>query len=317
MVVAADAKPSVTVSIVSDYRGGEARSWEDLQRTLAALASQDFDEPIEYLLLENRDDLENMPEELPRVLPGVRVIGCDARGSYEMKNVGSREASAEFVMMLDADCTPEPGWVRAGVEALRAHDDVVAVSGRTVYPGRSTMERALGLLSRGFVDRGEAGEVKLLSTNNMIARGDRLSTDELPEGTGAFAYRILTERWRREGDKLYFAPAMKVTHQFEGWSMERDMRRQVGWTSIRIRQLDASIPGARVVRRFGVASIPLLYAYRIVESTGRSLRLFRHFGLHWWHTPLLVGLALVVHGFEAPGMWRALRGQNSGPTVYR
>ncbi|MDG2304550.1 MAG: hypothetical protein P8R42_07805 [Candidatus Binatia bacterium] len=50
---------------------------------------------------------------------------------------------------------------------------------------------------------------------------------------------------------------------------------------------------------------------------GRALRLTRHFGLRWWHTPPLVNLAFLVHGFETLGVWRALRGRNAGPTVYR
>ena len=55
------AAPAVTVMVVSDYRPGEEKSWNDLRATLAALANQDFDEPVEYLLLENRNDLEQMP----------------------------------------------------------------------------------------------------------------------------------------------------------------------------------------------------------------------------------------------------------------
>ncbi len=311
------APPSVTVTVVSDYRGGEEKSWNDLHETLAALARQDFDEPIEFILLENQGDLERMPADLPDALPGVRVLGCDAKSSYEMKNIGAREASAELVAVLDADCIPDRGWLRAGVESMRAHPDALAISGRTTYPGRTTIERALALLSRSFVDRGQAGPIRLLSTNNMIGRREPFCVDPLPENAGAFAYRLLTEKWLREGGKLYFEPCMKVVHDFEGWTMERDLRAQVGWTSIHIRQLDRQIPGARVVQLLGVGSIPLLYAYRLIESTSRSLRLTRHFGLRWWHLPLLLGLAVRVHTFEIPGMLRALRGRDEGNTVYR
>jgi hypothetical protein len=220
-------------------------------------------------------------------------------------------------MVLDADCIPDPSWVRAGVDAMRERPDAVAISGRTTYPGRSTLECCLGLLSRSYVDRGKAGRVRLLSTNNMIVRQSVFSADTLPAEAGAFAYRLLTERLLRQGGKLYFEPKMRAVHDFEGWSMERDLRRQVGWTSIRIRQLDANIPGAKVVRLLGPASVPLLYAYRLIESTGHCFRLPRHFGLHWRHIPLLLALAALVHFFELPGMFRALRGRQAGPTVYR
>jgi hypothetical protein len=310
-------RAAVTVMVVSDYRAGEQKSWNDLRGTLAALAGQDFDEPVEYLLLENASDLEQMPADVPQTLPGVRVIAREARGSYELKNAGIEAATADLVMVLDADCVPDGGWVRAGVEAMRERPDAVAISGRTTYPGRSTLERSLGLLSRSYVDRGTAGPVRLLSTNNMIVRRKAFCSNPLPAEAGAFAYRLVTERMLRQGGKLYFEPKMRVVHDFEGWPMERDLRRQVGWTSIRIRQLDGSIPGASVVRLLGPAAVPLLYAYRLIESTGHCFRLPRHFGLHWLHIPLLLGLAAVVHAFELPGMLRALGGRQAGPTVYR
>lgn len=309
--------PVVTVIVLSDYRPGEEKTWDDLRGALAALARQDFDEPAEYLLIENSTDLKSMPEDVQGNLPGVRVISWDGYGSYSLKNAGINAAKADLVACLDADCVPHPGWLRAAVEAMRRWPDAVAVSGRTTYPGRTTLEKALGLLSRCYVDRGKPGAVHLLSTNNMIVRRAVFRANPLPEDAGPLAYRVVTERLRRNGGKLYFQPTMLATHDFEGWPMERDLRRQVGWTSIRIRQIDGTLPGAGVVRTLGPASLPLFYAFRLAESAGHCLRLPKYFGLHWWHIPMLLGLAAFVHSFELPGMLRALRGQSAGPTVYR
>jgi len=309
--------PVVSVMVLSDYRPGEQKTWDDLRGTLAALARQDFDEAVEYLLLENADDLSIMPEDVPRNLPGVRVVACDGRGSYALKNAGIQAASAELVACLDADCVPRPGWLRAAVAAMRRWPQAVAVSGRTTYPGRSTLEKALGLLSRCYVDRGTAGEVHLLSTNNMIVRRAVFRAHPLPEDAGPLAYRIVTERLRRNGGALYFEPDMLATHDFEGWPMERDLRRQIGWTSIRIRQIDRSLPGAGVVRALGPASLPLFYAFRLLESTAHCLRLPKYFGLQRRHIPMLVGLAALVHALELPGMLRAMGKRSVGPTVYR
>ena len=306
-----------SVMVVSDYRPGEQKSWDDLRKTLGALALQDFDEPVEYLLLENTGDLEIMPADVPRVIPGIRVVASDARGSYSLKNAGIRAAKGDLVMVLDADCIPGAGWVRAGVQAMRRWPDAVAISGRTTYPGRSKLERALGLLSRCYVDRGTAGTVRLLSTNNMVVRRSVFCSNPLPDDAGPFAYRLLTERLLRRGGKLYFEPAMRAVHDFEGWPMERDMRRNVGWTSIHIRQFDEHLPGARTVRTLGPAAVPLLYAYRIAESTGHCWRLPRYFGLHRRDIPMLLALAALVHSFEIPGMLRALGGRPAGRTVYR
>ena len=150
----------------------------------------------------------------------------------------------------------------------------------------------------------------------MIVRRRVFCADPLPHEAGPFAHRLMTERLLCQGGSLYFEPTMRAVHDFEGWSMERDLRRQVGWTSIRIRQLDADIPGASVVRLLGPASVPMLYAHRVMESAGKCFLLPRHFGLRWRHVPLLLGLAVLVHSFEMPGTLRALRGREAGPTDY-
>ena len=310
-------QPAVSVTVVSDYLGGEQKSWDDLEATLTALSHQDFDEPIDFILLEHEAHLADMPAHLPKLLPGLRVVGCDLSGSYEMKNVGTKVAAADLIMQLDADCIPNPGWVRSGVAAMRAHPEAAAVSGRTHYPGDSRLEKALALLSRSFVDAGDAAEIGLLSTNNMIARRSALEAVALPEGAGPFAYRIQSDAWQRLGYTLRFEPGMHVVHDFEGWDMERDLRRQIGWTSIRIRQLDSQIVGAGIVKSLGIFSLPLFYAYRIAESVGRSFRLTKHFGLELKHVPYLIGLATRVHALELPGMRAALAGQDSGDSAYR
>ena len=311
------AAPAISVVVVSDYRAGEDKSWDDLRATLAALAGQDFDEPFECLLVENRDDLANLPADVPSAFPGVRVLSSEASGSYGLKNAGIAAARGDLVGVLDADCAPDRSWLRSGVDAMRRWSDAVAISGRTTYPGRSLLERCLALLSRCYVDRGHSGTVRLLSTNNMIVRRSVFTECPLPEGAGPFAYRLLTEGLLRRGGKLYFEPAMRAVHDSEGWAMERDLRRGVGWTSVRIRQLDATLPGAGVVRGLGPFSIPLFYAYRVGESAGHCLRLPRHYGLSWYHAPLLMGLAMVVHGFEISGMLGAFRNDGAGASAYR
>lgn len=56
---------------------------------------------------------------------------------------------------------------------------------------------------------------------------------------------------------------------------------------------------------------------RVIESAGKCFRLPQYFGLHWRHIPMLLALAVLIHSFEMPGMLRALRGRQAGPTVYR
>ena len=54
-------RPVVSVIVVSDYAGGDFKAWDDLRSTLAALARQDIDEPIEVLLVESSDHAGRIP----------------------------------------------------------------------------------------------------------------------------------------------------------------------------------------------------------------------------------------------------------------
>jgi len=310
-------RPVVSVAIISDYLGGQTKAWGDLRKILAALARQDFGESAEYMLMENEDDLAGMPEDLPSLLPGLRIVPSTENGSYGLKNAAAHAARADLLMVIDADCIPGRSWVHAGVEAMRARPDAAAISGRTRYAGRTVLERALGLLSRAYVDRGDAAPVGLLSTNNVVFRRAALLEFPFPTNAGPFAYRLQSENILRNGAGLYFDPAINVVHDFEGWPMERDMRHQVGWASIRIRQLDRELPGASIVNFLGAASLPLFYAYRLTESVGHTLRLWRHYDLRWYQVPLSIALGAVVHGLELPGMLRAVNGRDTGVTVYR
>jgi len=68
-------------------------------------------------------------------LPSLQVVLSSASSSYALKNEGVRAAAADIVAILDADCIPDPGWLRHLMDTMRDHPDVVAVSGKTVYAG--------------------------------------------------------------------------------------------------------------------------------------------------------------------------------------
>jgi hypothetical protein len=109
---------------------------------------------------------------------------------------------------------------------------------------------------------------------------------------------------------------MGVVHAFEGWAMERDIRRNIGYATIRIRQLDPRMSWAWMAR-LGVVSIPLFVLARTVDSWWDSLRAGRHYGLRWFEQPIAFGLAFVVHLLEIGGMLSAFRHETINTSAYR
>ena len=304
-------RAAVSVLVVSDYGGRTAEDWNYLRDTLAALGQQAFDEGLEVILVDSTPDGQQMPPDLMGLVPSLRVIRSTSETSRALLNAAVCAATAELVVLLDGDCAPAPGWLRAAVDAMRAHPNVAAVSGRTTYPDKGFSYRALATLSRSFLDPGGPGPTRFISTNNAVFRRDVLLAHPLAAFPRQLAARLQAEAIRLAGGTLYFEPRMRVTHRFEGWPMERRIRRHVGYRAIRVRQLDPRVPHAWMLR-LGMLSIPLILAARTLDSCWDCVRAGRYYGLRWFELPAAFATAVAVHLLEVGGMMAAFAEARAG-----
>ena len=309
-------QPEISVVIVSDYAGGGEKSWKDLRNTLMALARQEGQVKAEWLLCENETSVGSMPDDIRRLLPDSKLVLSGEGGSYELKNAGFRAATADIVAMLDADCVPAGNWLKHAVAAMNARPQVAIISGRTVYPPAGLTERILSLLSRSYVDRGKPGPTRFISNNNSIWRRDVYLKNPLPSGLGPFAGRMQSESIIRAGYQLWFDPSIRVVHDFEGWAMESDIRRNTGYGTVVARLHDPDMPQAWLTK-FGVVSIPVFAGGKIVDSWRDCIRCASAFGVKWFELPLALLGSMVVHLMEIPGMWQAFRRKTIRATQYR
>ena len=308
--------PVVSVIVVSDYGSDTARSWDTERACFAALAAQDFDEPAEFILCEDERYRGEVPTDLTTALPGSRVLFSPAATSYSLKNAGVREASAPIVALLDADCRADAEWLRRLVEAFRSNPEISVVSGRTFYDGAGVWERVLCLLTRSYLDPGRTGESAFASNNAVGFRKDVYLAHPLPEHLGAFAGRMQWESIRRSGGILWFEPRMRVVHDFEGWPMEADIRRNIGYGTVATRLADERMPHASLVRA-GAVSIPLIVAGKLLNTWRDCTRCARAYGVRWHELPLALATAVAVQMMEVPGMIAAYRGRSIGASAYR
>mgnify|MGYP001574370785 FL=1 len=309
-------RPDISVIVVSDYAAGAAQSWNDLRGTLTALAQQDGKVNAEWLLCENEASARSMPDDIRRMLPNLKLVLSDKGGSYELKNAGFRAATADIVAMLDADCVPAGNWLKSAVAAMNARPQMAIISGRTVYPPAGLTERILSLLSRSYVDRGKSGPTRFISNNNSIWRRDVYLKYPLPSGLGPFAGRMQSESIIRAGYQLWFDPSIRVVHDFEGWAMESDIRRNTGYGTVIARLHDPDMPQAWLTK-LGVFSIPVFAGGKIVDSWRDCVRCASAFGVRWFQLPLALLGSVVVHLMEIPGMWQAFRRKAISETQYR
>jgi hypothetical protein len=108
---------------------------------------------------------------------------------------------------------------------------------------------------------------------------------------------------------------MRVIHDYEGWRMELDIRRNHGYSSVITRLLDPAIPHAWLVR-LGYLGIPLIVAGKTFNNWRDCLRCARYYGVRWYEIPFALALSAGLHLLEIPEMVQAFRG-GTLTTAYR
>jgi hypothetical protein len=309
-------KPALSVILVSDYAAGAPKGWEDLRSTLSSLARQDYTGSVEFLLSESVEHAAAIPADLTSLLPSLRIVLSPARGSYALKNRGVAAATADIIAILDADCSPEPDWARRLMAAFQEDPGATAVSGRTTYQGTTAGERILALLLRSYLDPGRAGATRFISNNNAGWKRSAFLAHPLPEDAGPFAARLQSEAVLRDGGRLLFDPRIRTTHEFEGWGMEADIRRNAGYGTVITRIRDRRMPHAWVVN-LGRVSIPLIALGKTWDTWRDCVRCWRGYGVRRHELPLALAMAPIVIGLEIPGMWAAFANRELSETAYR
>ncbi|WP_337059268.1 glycosyltransferase [Kineococcus sp. G2] len=104
---------------------------DDLRRCLAALRAQDYPAGRFRVLVVDNASREDVSTALPDDERFV-LLSEPVPGSYRARNRALEVADGEVLAFTDADCTPEPDWLRRGVEALRRTGEHLAMVGGAV-----------------------------------------------------------------------------------------------------------------------------------------------------------------------------------------
>jgi hypothetical protein len=176
--------------------------------------------------------------------------------------------------------------------------------------------RVCALLARSYLDPGHTGPTHFTAINNCAFRRAAYQSRPLPTTMGTFTAHIQSEALLRDGWELWFDPDIRVTHAFEGWRMEADLRRNAGHGTIVTRLRDATLPWAKLAQ-LGPLSIPLILAGKIFDSWRDCVRCGRFYGVRWFQLPAAMLLSIGVHLLEFPGMLRAYHGGGLKESFFR
>jgi glycosyltransferase involved in cell wall biosynthesis len=203
---------------------------EHLERCLASLVCQ-TQKPDEILVGLRADDDSN-DEVLRRFQPELPVRSVEARGVGVVGSMNSciREASGDYIALLDDDVELPPNWIAQMVGHIRGRPVVYASGGRDLLQDHPEMRRnepvtedvgrfywfgrITGNHHRGG---GKARTVDVLRGSNFLLRGDFLrevgfETDLRGRGAQVNWELALALQARQRGAKFVYDPEVEIIH---------------------------------------------------------------------------------------------------------
>ncbi|MCG8462364.1 MAG: glycosyltransferase family 2 protein [Holophagales bacterium] len=179
------------------------------------LAQEDGSGPAQLIFVDNGSCDGSRP--IVERYPEVELLHEATPGAYAARNTGLRAVRAPIVAFTDADCTADPGWLRAIREALE-DPEVAVLLGHCRYPrGASLTLRLVGAYENAkaeYVLRHLPSPYHFAYANNMAVR------------TSVFAELGPFREWKRAGDtellhrlathhphlRVAFEPSMRIEH---------------------------------------------------------------------------------------------------------
>jgi GT2 family glycosyltransferase len=213
---------------------------QELERCLRAL-------PSDASIVVTDDSRDGAVREmLAARFPKVRWVAGPRRGPAANRNNGARAATKEWIVFLDDDCIPQPGWLTA----FARREDAEVIEGRTVCPDPSDnpfTEQVENLTGDNF-----------WSCNLAIRRSVFFELggfdEDFTEAAGEdmeFAWRI-----RRRGSRTAYVPEAEVQHPARPPSLARFWRRtwMIRWMVLyRLKTGQSPARGASALRIYGGA----------------------------------------------------------------
>lgn len=194
-----------------------------LSRALASLAACKPG-PTEILVVDQSKGVETEAVVKRSVLRSARVVRSAGTGRGLAVNEGFRAASSEIVMVVDDDCTVDPDWVAAGLQAM-ARDPGAIVCGQVLPAGGDPRRIPSTIALAHPVDYTGQVRCDVLYAGNMVCgRDEILSFGEFdPRIVPAAEDCDLCYRWLKAGRVLRHDPALVVHHH--DWRSPTELRR--------------------------------------------------------------------------------------------
>lgn len=291
-------KAAVSV-VVESYTHGEGSSLERVRLALESATVMIEEEGSGEVLVADSSGDASLSELLAREFPHARRIDAQGLGYDAAKMKAAAESDGQFVLYLDGDCIPAPGWLDRHLESLR--DGAVATGGFTRYDG-GFFGVVESVMDFGFLLPAARRELPCYAFNNSGFRRELLLATPVPDGPMRCCCYAHTQLLRRGGTPVRMVPDARVRHERQPFFRERFRQ---GFDLVAVCWADPELEEG-ILLRVGVLAAPFFYARAVVNDLRRLAAGRRDLGLRLWQVPLAALLFPCFRLVDLAGILRAL-----------
>jgi glycosyltransferase involved in cell wall biosynthesis len=290
-----------TTLVVETYNFREGTSIASLRAALRAAVdiSERCGHAAEVVLADVTRDV-GVARLLDGEFPTVRRIDAYAMGYDEAKALAARDASGRYVVYLDCDCLPEPGWFENLTAPLR--DGRAAVTGGLAHYPSGFFSTVCSLMDFGFLLPHRERRLGCYASNNSAFLREVLL--EIPEPDGPMRCRCYAhaQELERRGFPVMLAGGAAVRHEPPPFFRER--LRQ-GYDMVAACWVDPRLPESALLRR-KVAAAWSFYRRRLRLDFSTLANREARTGLRRWQRPLAYPIMAAARLIDLAGMTAAL-----------
>ncbi len=209
---------------------------EHTERCLHALAANTEVAEVDYELVVVDNGSTDWTPYLVNAFEGdVQLLSNDTNlGFARACNQGAEVAQSEYLLFLNNDTLPHPGWLRALVEVAKSDQEIGIVGAKLLYPDTEQVQHAGLVLHNGIPEHVHRGahytdpEVEVQREMDMVTGACMLVRSNLFNDLGGFDEMFLNGmedvdfclRVRDKGFKVLYCPRSVLDH-WEGSSEGR------------------------------------------------------------------------------------------------
>jgi glycosyltransferase involved in cell wall biosynthesis len=202
--------------------------WNLVPQLVACLAAQTFPRDRFEIILADNGSSDFAP---PPLLPAnARIVACPHPGSYAARNAAAAEASGEWFVFTDADCLPDPEWLKAlDAAAVESGELSILVGAVDVRPlndvpnAYEIYDSIIGIPQERYAGRGYGATANLTTASRMFRRLGGFDSTRLSGGDAEFCRRAVGQ-----GARTVFVPGARVGHPARNsWTMLATKSRRI------------------------------------------------------------------------------------------